>query len=211
MSEHFLLADVLASGVHDVKNLLFRAESQLLEAEMNPAEARAMINAASVRLNNMLSAYHLLRHEVRLSLNMVNVPNLIEDAVLLARAACPRLIEVSTTMNFGEDWLLSREEISDLLVNALQNADRYARSKIEIHATVEDRMLMIEIHDDGPGFPANLEIGKPDSKGHGIGLFIAQQIAMHHQRKLGDHWVSGEVRLGRSSVLGGALFALKLP
>jgi signal transduction histidine kinase len=209
--DKFILADILASGVHDVKNNLFSAETQLLSGNVNSEAACFMIRLASIRLSKMLSAYHLLRHDLKLPMDMVNVPNLIEDAVLQAKASSSRKIKVEINQVFGEDWLLAREEINDVLVNALQNADRYAREKIEICTYLEDQKLIIEVHDDGSGFPKDLKISKPDAQGHGLGLFIASQIAAHHKRQHREQAVEGTVWLGKSARLGGGQFTLRLP
>ena len=65
------LLDVLASGVHDTKNQLFYAESQIAEAEakhgLDLSEARYAIETAAVRLTRTLTAYHLLRNDATLA------------------------------------------------------------------------------------------------------------------------------------------------
>ncbi|MEY4593232.1 MAG: hypothetical protein RIR18_2127 [Pseudomonadota bacterium] len=211
MTENFILADILASGVHDVKNNLFSAESQLLSGSVDTEAACVMIRSASIRLSKMLSAYHLLRHDLQLPMNMINVPDLIEDAILQAKESGAKKVSIAINQAFGEDWLLAREEINDVLVNALQNADRFAKNQIEIGIYLAEQNLVLEIHDDGPGFPDDLKIGKPDLKGHGLGLFIATHITAHHKRRHGEQMVEGSIQLGKSERLGGGLFTLRLP
>lgn len=211
MSDGFILADVLASGVHDVKNDLFSAESRLLDGSVDVGAACVLIRLASTRLSNMLSAYHLLRHDLKLPMSIINVPALIQDAVLQAKESCARKMPVKVSLKFDGDWLLAREEVNDALVNALQNADRFAREQIELCVYEAERHLVFEVHDDGPGFPDHLTIGKPDEKGHGLGLFIAKHIAAHHQREHEGRWVHGSIQLSQSPLLGGALLTLRLP
>lgn len=211
MSDHFLLADVMASGIHDVRNYLFTAESNLLDTSSNAETAREMILAAAARLNRMLTAYQLLRHEQRLAMNPTSIRDLLEDAVLQAAETSSRKIPTSVDLAYGDDWVLSREEIGDVLVNALQNASRFAERRIEIATRIDNEALRIEIHDDGPGFPESPAPGRQDNKGHGIGLFIARQVARHHSRQRGDRLVHGDIALGTSHRLGGALFTLQLP
>ena len=207
----FLLADVLASGVHDVKNSLFAAEAHLLPGDINARAACTLIRSASIRLNKMLGAYHLLRHDLQLPITVITISELIEDAVLQAKESFERKIKVVVKLQTNGDWMLAREEINDVLINALQNADRFAKSLIEVRAYQSEQDLFLEIHDDGPGFPEGLKIGKPDGKGRGLGLFIATRVASHHKRKHGDQIVEGSVLLSKSEHLGGGKFTLRLP
>lgn len=203
----FLLADVLASSVHDVKNLLFDAESKLPAGDQPLDEARSLINSAGIRLTKMLNAYRVLRHDLKLPMTMVWVEDLVEDAILQFSAASPRVVKIEKETRYSGHWYLAQDEITDVLVNALQNASRFAQTLIRVVVTSENGQLMLEVHDDGPGFSDQMPL-KVGSKGeHGLGLLIAEHIAAMHQRGS----LSGKLVLHRSPTLGGALFQLVLP
>jgi two-component system, sensor histidine kinase RegB len=91
--------------------------------------------------------------------------------------------------------------------NLLDNAAEASPSGISLSATPEDDMLVIAVHDTGPGFaPSELAgVGKlyqsTKGAGHGLGLFLATNVA----RRLGGRLEA------RNSERGGAEVRLLLP
>jgi len=81
--------------------------------------------------------------------------------------------------------------------------------------SVQDNMLNIEVHDDGPGFPGfmldsdNLDMNTPDlANNHtGLGIFFDNLIGGAHLNK-GER---GTVKLSNGGELGGGVFRLTLP
>lgn len=199
------LIDILASGIHDAKNQLFQAEVQLVEAEarhgIDLGEPRYAIEAAARRLSQTLVAYQLVRHEAPLAIQPTVVGDLCDEVVLGQRPHLARLqlvLEVDCLVL--DAWPLDRDLVTDILNNALQNAGRYARSRIRLSATEADGGLAIRIEDDGPGF-ASL----PPAAG--TGLKLAAALAELHCRH--DH--HGRLQLANGGALGGARFELWLP
>lgn len=199
------LLDVLASGVHDTKNQLFFAESQIAEAEakhgIDLAEARYAIEAAANRLTRTLTAYHLLRNDATLAIVPVVVADLCDEVVLdqqkhLAHAG----IALTHACSVRDEWPLDRDLITDVLNNAVQNAGRHARSRVRLTAWDEGGRLCFRVEDDGAGYadPVN---------GRSTGLIVAERVASLHQRQ-GYH---GSMHLENGGELGGAVFELRLP
>lgn len=78
------------------------------------------------------------------------------------------------------------------LTNLLDNAVDFAEREVVVEAGWNERVLWIEIRDDGPGYPAEvlLRLGEPyvttrgadkrgpdqDPAGHGLGVFIAKTL-----------------------------------
>lgn len=211
MTDRFLVADVLASGIHDVRNCLFTAEAHLLGENVDVRRARTMILNAASRLERMLNAYQILRHEQRLVALPVNVADLLDDALLQARETSARECQVSMQIEFIGEWGLARQEVEDVLVNAIQNAYRHAREQIHLRVCTDQDWLCFEVHDDGPGFEHMPTPGKPGAHGSGLGLFIAHHVARHHRRSVHEHERHGAIELGNSELLGGACFRLRLP
>lgn len=97
--------------------------------------------------------------------------------------------------------------------NLLQNAKRYARTRVRVTFTQDDENHRIIIDDDGPGIP---EDGREQifeafkrldpsrdrgTGGYGLGLAIVQRICQWHE---------GTIKVG-DSPLGGARFIIKWP
>lgn len=200
------LLDVLASGVHDAKNQLFFAESQIAAAEaahgIDLAEARYAIEAAAGRLSRTLAAYRLLRDEARLAIVPAVVADLCAEIALdqqkhLAQAGLS--LDIDCTVR--DEWALDRDLVADILNNAIQNASRHARHRIRLSAREDDGSLCLCVEDDGGGF------ADTDPAAHGVGLRVAARIADLHRRRERH----GSLRLYNGGALGGAVLELRLP
>lgn len=101
------------------------------------------------------------------------------------------------------------EDLQEMLGNLVENACKWARTKVRVAASFRDGHLVLEVEDDGPGIPADkaaevfrrgtrLDESRP---GHGQGLAIVRDtVALY----------GGEVSIARSP-LGGAAVRLVLP
>ncbi|TDK24346.1 two-component sensor histidine kinase [Luteimonas aestuarii] len=107
-------------------------------------------------------------------------------------------------------------DLQELLGNLLENAFKWARSRVLLTVKVGDTAanrrpgLRITVEDDGPGIPEEriamvLQRGvRGDERvhGHGIGLSIVQDIVRSYR---------GQLEVGRSQEFGGACFSVSLP
>ncbi len=108
----------------------------------------------------------------------------------------------------------NRLRLVRVLTNLVANADRHARSRVDVIVRREDGFAVVEVHDDGTGIPpgereriferfARLsESRERDPGGSGLGLAISREIARAHD---------GSLLAGHSELLGGAAFILRLP
>ena len=102
-----------------------------------------------------------------------------------------------------------REDMLELLGNLLDNACKFARTKVLLSIDQESEGFVIQVEDDGPGIPedrreAVLERGTrldERAEGHGLGLGIVRDILAA--------W-NGQLTLGSSS-LGGLRVRIYLP
>jgi len=107
-------------------------------------------------------------------------------------------------------------DLQELLGNLLENAFKWARSRVLLTVEVGERVpdarpgLLLRVEDDGAGIPEDKirhvlqRGGRGDEQvqGHGIGLSIVQDIVSGYR---------GQLQVGRSQELGGARFEVRLP
>ena len=81
--------------------------------------------------------------------------------------------------------ILRKPEIVHSLSNIIENAYQYAKHSVTIKLILKDENVILEIINDGEGFPANILpiLGEPyvkknekNHKGIGLGLFIAKNL-----------------------------------
>ncbi len=199
------LLDVLASGVHDAKNQLFIAESQIASAEarhgIELGEARYAIEAAASRLSRTLAAYQVLRKGATPAVTPVIVGDLCEEVVLDQKRhlACAG-ITLTAACSVIDEWPLDRDLVTDMLNNAIQNAGRHAGGHVHLDARLDDGWLVLSVEDDGAGFAT---LPPP----YGTGLMVTERLASLHVRQ----GRQGSLLLRNGAGLGGARFELRLP
>ncbi|MGQ0587660.1 MAG: ATP-binding protein [Gammaproteobacteria bacterium] len=100
-------------------------------------------------------------------------------------------------------------DLHELLGNTLDNAAKWARTRVRLHAGRSGSALELAVEDDGPGFPSEperlLERGvRADDRvpGQGLGLAAVAEILRAYE---------GEIVLERSAALGGARVVLRIP
>ena len=201
---------LLASAIHDAKNQLFSAESSIANlASKHGFDASEVLNAielASERLTNALIAYRISRENMQPAITAVTVRDLIEDVHSIHHPhILQRGLALDTDCDVMQIWPLDRDLIIDILNNAIQNAGRYAKSRIVLAGRIEGGWLVLRIEDDGPGFP---ELpSETRSPGTGLGLRIGAQIAALHSRR----GRQGTLETSNGGSLGGAVIELRLP
>ena len=101
------------------------------------------------------------------------------------------------------------QDLEEMLGNLMDNACKWARSRVIVHCKSEDGHCMLYVEDDGPGVPQDkiehvMQRGQrldESREGHGLGLGIIQDIVELYR---------GDLALGKSGY-GGLSARLKLP
>ena len=105
-------------------------------------------------------------------------------------------------------WFYDESLIRMVLANALQNAQRFARTRVTFTVSLCADSLHFGVTDDGPGYPAavlaDVAAAPVTTGGTGIGLRLAERVAALHV----NAGRRGELRLAND---GGGVFALLLP
>ncbi|HKV06753.1 MAG TPA: sensor histidine kinase [Thermoanaerobaculia bacterium] len=102
-----------------------------------------------------------------------------------------------------------REDLDEMLGNLLDNACKWARSRVAISSSLEEARLSISVDDDGPGLDPSLRVevlqrgvrADQQVRGSGLGLAIVSDLAELY---------GGAVTL-ETSPLGGTRARLQLP
>jgi signal transduction histidine kinase len=120
--------------------------------------------------------------------------------------------KIALTLSMASDLAVACEpqDFDEMAGNLLENAFRWARGKVDVHAHRDaERSVVIVIEDDGPGLRPEqlahaLRAGEridESAPGFGFGLPITRELAELY---------SGDLSLD-TSVLGGLLVTLRLP
>jgi signal transduction histidine kinase len=104
---------------------------------------------------------------------------------------------------------VQREDLDEMLGNLLDNACKWAKSRIAVHAEMQSGLVSIAVEDDGPGLPAPLRTvvlqrgmrADEAAPGSGLGLGIVRDLAELY---------GGTISLGESP-MGGVRAELRLP
>ncbi len=176
-----------------------------------------MIKKAAERANRVIMELLSFSRSSELKQQPLDIRGPLEGAIALIRTQCKiETVDISCLYSHGSavvnaDPILMEEVFFNLLLNAVEAID--ARGKIDIKTFIQgnenERLLVIEITDNGKGIPeANLErifepffTTKEQGKGTGLGLTMVYLILKRHNGS-----ISVKSREGK-----GSQFTVSLP
>jgi len=157
---------------------------------------------------------HLARSRVDLSKHRVLTPIAASDAVAgvvrtLSQLYAERGLTFAVAVDPGLHVLVAREDLDELVGNLLDNACKWAKSRIAVGSMISGANVVITVDDDGAGIdPALREAvlqrgvrADEAAPGSGLGLAIVRDLAEVY---------GGGVTL-EASVMGGVSARLELP
>lgn len=218
---------IIASAVHDMKNSL----SMLIHSVDNlcdgiPENIKSELNTSTIKyeaervnsfLVQLLGLYRLQNHKLSLNIDEYYASDLLDEhKAQYQEVFDSRNIELIITTDPSLTWYFDRELILGVINNALNNASRYTNRKIELCAFEEDEQLVIQVHDDGDGYPQSMLDADPADINKNInfrtgstslGLYFAAKVAGLHQVKER----CGRVVLNNGGKLNGGVFSVYLP
>lgn len=225
---------VLASSVHDMKNsvgmLLGSLEEIINEQDDSDAQSNdkqtdeqkqrfSILQYEATRINTelvqLLSLYRFQHQAPALKIEENYVYDTIEDQVA-RNDMLFKTQEIELLIDCDDDlaWYYDDDLVGSVIHNVLVNGARYAKGKMCIKAVIVDEQLMIEIADDGNGFPENMinaasleSDAHQDGNSTQLGLFFAAKIAALHQQK----GLKGHIELSNGGELGGGIFKIAIP
>jgi signal transduction histidine kinase len=198
--------ELAALTIHDVKNRLAILAGRA-EAKGDAETLHGALEAAAT-LTRLLVFYKAQKGALGVDID-AHVP-----AELLAELAAEIARQTSLTVKIDTAhaptlWFYDEALTRMVLLNAIYNALRHARTTITLFAAQHGTNLLFEIRDDGPGFPPDM-IDQParmsalSREGTGLGLHLASQVAVLHH----NHDQTGRIELKNAD---GAVFCLLLP
>ena len=219
-----LLVRLLSRLAHEVRNPLSSLDIhiQLLEEDLEAAIPRGreqfssrleIIHGELRRLESIVERFLRLAGPSALELESVAAGKIAAHVCELLRPdATAKSIEIVATIEDDlpmvmADPLRLTQALLNLAINAIQAVQHDGSIEISVKKSPADGAIVFGIRDSGPGIPADklAQIFEPyfttKDEGSGLGLWIAQQIAVAHGGKL----------TARNAAGGGAHFTLALP
>jgi len=185
-------------------------------SERNREELINEIFKASGRLNhlieNLLNMSRLESGKISIHLDWCDIIDLLNKVVKTLKLELEKfqfVSEISPEMPLAKlDFGLMEQAVYNLILNSCQNSP--AGSTIRFEAEYENGFLVIQVEDNGPGFPPDTldkvfekfyKVNNSKSEGLGLGLSIVKGLAEAHQ---------GTVK-AENLLTGGARFTISIP
>lgn len=217
-----LLARLLGRLAHEIRNPLSSLDIhvQLLEEDLGEVAAPLrqqltprleIIHGELHRLESIVENFLRLAGPSAVELGPVELPRVVTHVCELLRPeAAAREIAIGTRLAEGlpsiqADQVRLTQALMNLVINAMQAVER--KGQIVVEAALAEGCAVLSVRDSGPGIPPDRQASifdpyfttKPE--GHGLGLWIAQQIVTAH---------GGTIR-AHNAPEGGAVFTVSLP
>jgi len=140
--------------------------------------------------------------------NLIKLEDLLEEIIISFKETSSKKIELLSKNNQNKINIQRTPEIIYGLRNFIGNAVKFSKSKVEVNLQSDEKIIKIEINDDGPGIPEDVinKIGEPyikskskalsSNSGLGLGTFLGKTLLERQGANL---------QFKRNSKLGGAL------
>ncbi|TVP88480.1 MAG: sensor histidine kinase [Pseudomonadaceae bacterium] len=224
--DNFDFSSLMAATVHDMKNVMSVIQQAYttwladLPEEYRERAERSLIEKETLHLQSMtvqlLGLYKLEKSQLAFTPGYHLLDEFFEDQI-------SRHAEVIATRGLEIDFQLDDPDLEGYfdcnllevaLDNAIGNAQRFANSQIQLTARREAGGTLLQVSDDGPGYPAHMlgELSTDASSislgsgSTGLGLYFTRQIARLH-----DNEQAARVSLSNGAPLVGGNLSIWLP
>lgn len=192
--------------IHDIKNSLGLLEGQLHVLTDNPSRELASAAHESCvlmreRLIGFLTLYKAASSGLSTHIEPVDVQAFLSATLRRASSLRGDLCFTCTGDAIPAVGFFDEHLVELALDAALQNAARFARSRVVLGCRQQDDALVLVVADDGPGL-GTVE-AQPST---GVGMALCAAIAQAHRRG----GLTGSISL-ENRAEGGAVFTLRLP
>ena len=199
---------------HGLKTPLAVLTQEAERARANgQSELAASLFEQVLRMRRQID-YHLAQARAAASGATLGATSQLRDSVdglvrTMERLYASRHLEIHVDVDPALRVQVQREDLDEMLGNLLDNACKWTRTRVQVGATADARLISIRVDDDGPGVPP--EMREPvlqrgvradeAAPGSGLGLAIVRDLAAVY---------GGEIGLEQSA-LGGVRAVLRLP
>ena len=224
-------SDILASTIHDTKNslgMLYNTLDTLIgqcqEKGCPVQKDHFLLQYELRRLNHnfirMLSLYKAKKANFPISLDYHSVSDCLDEAIVVNEPLLTsKGIDIELQCPADLFWSFDKELIMGILDSMLNNEYLYTKDKLMVSARREEEYLVINLEDDGPGYPDCFLMDsrwKSGSAGShvsfltgstGLGLYFSALVAKSHTREGRE----GFIRTMNGGIYNGGVFSFSLP
>jgi signal transduction histidine kinase len=207
--------DVLGVVAHDLRNPLnlIQMTAELMIDEVLPLAKRKEMLDIALRaakqmnrlIDDLLDTVRLQAGRLSLDVEEVSVDAIMKQAEETYRPlARRRHLHFETAAQDGAMVRADPARVSQIVGNLIGNAIKFSREdgSVKLRATSEDKQVVFQVVDDGPGIPPDnmshlfdnfWQARKNDRRGVGLGLAIVKELVEAHGGKI---WVESQVDHG---------------
>jgi len=215
--------DVLGVVAHDLRNPLnlIQMTVELIIDEELPIERRKEMLDIALRaakqmnrlIDDLLDTVRLQAGRISLAVEEVSVKTILQQAEETFRPIADRRhVHFEAELQDGAIVRADPTRVSQIVGNLVGNALKFTpeQGSVKLRATPDDKQVVFQVVDDGPGIPPDnvshlfdsfWQARKSDRRGVGLGLAIAKGLVEAHGGKI---WVD-------SKVDHGSTFSFSLP
>ncbi|MBC7547038.1 MAG: HAMP domain-containing protein [Polaromonas sp.] len=200
--------EALSFLAHSLKTPLAVLRSALAEPVQLPAAVAQQVSRMDDIVQHQLGRA-MAGGAARFAPALLVAPILGRIQSALAKVYAAKTLDFSIACPVDLTWRIDEGDLFEILGNLLDNATKWARSRVEARVWLEAGCLRLRIEDDGPGFTDTESVlrlhvrGDERVPGHGVGLAVVSDLIASHQ---------GELKLARGSMGGGQVdVALPVP
>ncbi len=217
---------VLAGCIHDMKNSLSILINKIDEISATVEDSKNRCELEQLQYQGKRINNHLIQLLVLYRINQAQYFAHIRETGIrdfLADALDPYMplftknnISVSVQCDDDLHWYLDSDLIHGVLANIMNNLYVYAKSKVAIAAWQENQNFVLQIKDDGLGYPAEMFLMSAHdvqkrfsfkSSNTGLGLYFSRVAAEMHQ----NNGKKGYITISNDGIDGGGCFSIVLP
>lgn len=230
-SDTLEFSDILASTMHDTKNslgMLYNTLDTLIgqcqEKGCPVQKDHFLLQYELRRLNHnfirMLSLYKAKKANFPISLDYHSVSDCLDEAIVVNEPLLTsKGIDIELQCAADLFWSFDKELIMGILDSMLNNAYLYTKDKLMVSARREDGYLVVQMEDNGPGYPDYFLMDSRRKSGSagshvsfltgstGLGLYFSVLVAKSHTRDGRE----GFIRTMNGGIYNGSVFCLHLP
>ena len=207
--------DVLGVVAHDLRNPLnlIQMTAELMIDEVLPLAKRKEMLDIALRaakqmnrlIDDLLDTVRLQAGRLSLDVEEVSVDAIMKQAEETYRPLAQRRhLHFETAAQDGAMVRADPARVSQIVGNLIGNAIKFSREdgSVKLRATAEDKQVVFQVVDDGPGIPPDnmshlfdnfWQARKNDRRGVGLGLAIVKELVEAHGGKI---WVESQVDHG---------------